>query len=181
MSLPIKALQEETKIYDELIDIVTYNYEGKEYTIQFHPLFAYKKIRQCVFEIGQFFQNAVNEKLTIDPLEEDHIVNYFIIKHFSKGLKFTTSKKVKTIYNEFKIFYNSSLYQIFLNEVFTSEMVEQSRENVYKEIFNNIELAAKFEQKWNELQGIIENLPLENKEILENLKHNSENNAQKES
>lgn len=166
MSLPINALKDETKMYDETIEVATITHEDKEYVIQFYPFFKYEKIRKLVLELGQFFINADKEKIKIDPLEEDGIINYFIIKHFSKGLKFTTGKKAKTIYDEFKVFYNSSLYQVFKDEVFTTEIVEKSKEEVLKEIFDNIELNAKFEQRLKEAQEMIQDLPLENKDII---------------
>lgn len=167
MTLPIKALEEGTKIYDELIEVASITHEDKKYSIQFYPLFKYEKIRKLVLEIGQFFMKAKDEKVKVDQLEEDDLINYFIIKHFSKGLKFTTSKKAKTVYNEFKIFYNSDLYKVFKDEVFSNDLVEQSKQDVYKEIFANIELSAKFEKRLQEAQQLIGNLPLQNPELFQ--------------
>lgn len=173
--ISIKSLKDEVNQYDELIEVALITDEkGKEQKIEFYPLFKYEKIRKLVLEIGHFFMNAQKEKITIDSLEEDAIIDYFIIRHFSKGLKFTTGKKAKTLYDEFKIVYNSKLYKLFKNEIFSSDLVEKSKEEVYKEIFNNIELSAKFEKRLNEAQETIKNLPLENREILNNLNKNIE-------
>lgn len=166
MSLSIKALKEENSIQNELIEVATIEYQGKEHVIQFQPIFPYNKIRKCVLEIGQFFESAIKEKVNVDPLDEDSLIDYFIIRQFSKGLKFTTSKKAKTIYDEFMTLYNSSLYQIFKKEIFTSNLVEKSKEQVYDELFANIELSAKFENKLKKAQEMIMNLPLENKDVI---------------
>lgn len=164
--LPISALEKENKNYDENIIVTTITYENKDHEILFYPLFKFEKIRKLILELGQFYNNAEKEKVNIDPIEEEHLINYFIIKHFSKGLKFTSSKKAKTIYNEFKTIYNSSLYRIFKEEVFPEELVQNSIEEVYNEFFNNLELADKFSRKLEKAKQSIENLPLENKELL---------------
>lgn len=176
MVLPISALKEEVNVYDELIDVATYNHKGKEHKIQFTPLFKYDKIKKLTLQFGQFYQAAMQEKFEIDPTDEDDLLNYFIIKHFGKGLKFTTSKKAKTIYNEFKLLQNSDLYKVFREEVFTNELVDKSREEVIKEIFANIELNAKYAKRLEEAQELIKNLPLENREILENLSLSKDEN-----
>lgn len=165
-SLPISALKDEVSIYDETIEVTTITHNNKDIKIEFHPLFKYESIRKCVLEIGQFYQNAMQEGIEIDPIDEDALIDYFIIRHFSKGLKFTTSKKAKTIHEEFKIVYNSSLYRLFKNEIFTNELVEKSKEQVIEEIWKNIELAGKLENRLKQAQDMIKNLPLENRDII---------------
>ncbi|WP_299831213.1 hypothetical protein [uncultured Metabacillus sp.] len=157
--LSISKLKDEAKVFDEFVEIDV-DVNGEEYTVKMYPYFKPEKIRDLVNELTEFFQKAKEEKLEIPKIEEDDLIAFFICKHFT-DIKFTTSKKVKKIYEEFKLLINSSLFKV-LSKSFPQESVAQ----VFDRIFEIIETNAVLENKFKQTQEIIKNLPLENKDVL---------------
>lgn len=159
----VSMLKDEMKIYSEFIDIpvpVVINGEEKELNIKAYPYFKPEAIRDCVNEIAEFFTKAKEEKLNIPKIEEDDVIGAFICKYFT-DMKFTSSKKAKTIYNEFKLLINSKLYRV-ITKAFPQESIDQ----LYERIFEIIEVNATLENKVKQKQQEIKDLPLENRDIL---------------
>lgn len=166
MAISVSTLKEQNKKFDEVVNVIEIEQNGKIEMLKFYPFFSYDKIRKCTLELLTFYENAQKEKIEIDPLEEDDIVNYFIMRHFCTGITLTKSKKAKTIYNEFMVIYRNDLYKLMKETVFESEIVEKSKEDLYKEIFALLEKSAKLENKFKQMQKMIQDLPLENKDII---------------
>ncbi|AZV43730.1 hypothetical protein BAOM_3121 [Peribacillus asahii] len=157
----IKMLEEETKLYSEHIDIpVTIQGQTEELNIKLYPFFSPTKVRDLVNSLIEFFKAAEKEKVKVDQLDEDDLIGFFIVKYFT-NLKFTNSKKASTIYKEFKIAQNSSVFKTLL-QAFPEESVKSVMERIYEvRDFN-----AKFQNMITNVQKEMQELPLENKEIL---------------
>jgi hypothetical protein len=158
----VSQLQDEVSIYDEYVEIPVVA-QGKEYMVKMYPYFKPEKIRDLVNELIQFFQAAEKEKVVIQPIEEEDLIGYYIIKYFT-DMKFTKSKKAKNIYSEFKLALNSQLFKVLM-ETYPQESIQQ----VYERIFNIGEAKEMFESKFQEAQEMIKDLPLENREVIQKL------------
>ncbi|MBD8004546.1 hypothetical protein [Bacillus norwichensis] len=158
----VAQLKDEIAIYDEFVEIPV-TVQGKEYTVKMFPYFKPEKVRDLVKELQEFFQECQKVKFTVPKIEEEDLIGYFIIKHFT-NMKFTKSKKVKTIYNEFKIALNSSLFKILMDSY-----PKESITSVYERIYSVLEASALLEDKIKETQKVIKDMSLENKELLEQL------------
>lgn len=158
----VSQLQDEVSIYDEYVEIPV-TAQGKEYTVKMYPYFKPEKIRDLVNELIEFFKAADKEKVEVKPIEEDDLVGYYIIKYFT-DMVFTKSKKAKNIYAEFKLALNSQLFKVLM-ETYPKESIQQ----VYERIFAITEASTNFENKFKEMQEMIKNLPLENREVIEKL------------
>jgi hypothetical protein len=158
----VSQLQDEVSMYEEFVEIPV-TAQGKEYSVKMYPYFKPEKIRDLVNELIEFFKAADKEKVTVQPIEEDDLVGYYIIKYFT-DMKFTKSKKAKNIYAEFKLALNSQLFKILM-ETYPQESVQQ----VFERIHAITEASAKFQDKFVEMQETIKNLPLENRDVLEKL------------
>jgi hypothetical protein len=158
----VAQLQDEVSMYDEFVEIPV-TAQGKEYIVKMYPYFKPEKIRDLVNELIEFFKASDKEKVTVQPIEEDDLVGYYIIKYFT-DMKFTKSKKAKNIYAEFKLALNSQLFKVLM-ETYPQESVQQ----VYERIYAITEANAKFGDKFKEMQETIKNLPLENRDVLEKL------------
>lgn len=161
----VSQLKDEVSMYDEFVPIPV-TAQGKEYTVKMFPYFKPELIRDLVNELIQFFKTAEKEKLTVPPIEEDDLIGYFITKYFT-DMKFTKSKKAKSIYAEFKLALNSELFKVLM-ETYPKESVQ----SVYERIFAVREANLTLEDKYKEMQELMKNLPIENKEILENFNKN---------
>lgn len=168
--LSISMIKDEVKMFDEYIDI-PFTAQGKEVNVRLYPFFSPTAIRDMVNDLAEFFRNAKKEKVKYKDEEFDDIVGYFILRHFT-DIKFTKSKKAKTLYDEFKIIVNSQVFKVLLETI-----PKESIKAVYDRIFEIIELSAEFENRIKEIQKQIQELPLENRDIL----FGKENNANKES
>jgi N-glycosylase/DNA lyase len=162
----VSQLKDEVSIYDEFVDIPV-TVQGKEYIVKMFPYFKPEGIRDLVNEMIDFFKASETEKLIIPQIEEDDLVGYFIVKHFT-DMKFTKSKKAKVIYNEFKLVLNSQLFKVLM-ETYPQESIK----SVYDRIFSVIENNEQLKNKFKETQGVIKDLPLENREIFEKLNLNN--------
>lgn len=166
--LSVSQLKDEVSIYDEFVEIPV-TIQDKEYNVKMFPFFKPEKVRDLVNELIEFFKACEKEKVTIPPIEEDDLVGYFIIKYFT-DMKFTKSKKAKNIYAEFKLALNSQLFKVLM-ETYPQESIQ----SVYERIFDIRDMSAKFENKFKEIQETIKSLPLENRDVLENLNINDIN------
>jgi N-glycosylase/DNA lyase len=162
----VSQLKDEVSIYDEFVDIPV-TVQGKEYIVKMFPYFKPEGIRDLVNEMIDFFKASETEKLIIPQIEEDDLVGYFIVKHFT-DMKFTKSKKAKVIYNEFKLVLNSQLFKVLM-ETYPQESIK----SVYDRIFSVIENNEQLKNKFKETQDVIKDLPLENREIFEKLNLNN--------
>jgi hypothetical protein len=162
----VSQLKDEVSIYDEFVDIPV-TVQGKEYIVKMFPYFKPEAIRDLVNEMIDFFKASETEKLIIPQIEEDDLVGYFIVKHFT-DMKFTKSKKAKVIYNEFKLVLNSQLFKVLM-ETYPQESIK----SVYDRIFSVIENNEQLKNKFKETQDVIKDLPLENREIFEKLNLNN--------
>jgi N-glycosylase/DNA lyase len=162
----VSQLKDEVSIYDEFVDIPV-TVQGKEYIVKMFPYFKPEGIRDLVNEMIDFFKASETEKLMIPQIEEDDLVGYFIVKHFT-DMKFTKSKKAKVIYNEFKLVLNSQLFKVLM-ETYPQESIK----SVYDRIFSVIENNEQLKNKFKETQDVIKGLPLENREIFEKLNLNN--------
>jgi hypothetical protein len=79
-------------------------------------------------------------------------------------MKFTTSKKAKKIYDEFKLALNSDLFKVLM-ETYPKESITK----VWNRIFEVSEASTRLEHKVKEAQENIKNLPIENRDVFEKL------------
>jgi hypothetical protein len=158
----VSQLKDEVSIYDEFVEIPV-TAQGTEYIVKMYPYFKPEKVRDLVNELIDFFKAADKEKLVIPKIEEEDLIGYFIIKYFT-DMKFTTSKKAKRIYEEFKLALNSDLFKVLM-ETYPKE----SFDKVWDRIFEVSEASARLESKVKEAQENIKNLPLENRDVFEKL------------
>lgn len=160
--LSVSVLREENKIYDEYVEIPVIS-QNKEYIIKLYPFFPPEKIKSLVISLAEFFHNAEKEKVKLEAKFEDDLVMYYIVKYFT-DIKFSKSKKAKSIYDEFKSVINSKVYK---------EMVklfpEQSISEVYDQIFETLDSSALLKEKFKDVQKIFNELPLQNREAFEQL------------
>lgn len=157
--LSLKQVEKENEIYKETID-VPIKVNGEDYAIVMYPFFSPTRIENVVNEFAKFAENAKEEKLKIKENDEIHIVHCFVIKEFT-DIKFTTSKKAKTIYAEFKQLINNPLYKEL-----TNYFLKDSMDLVYEAFQNELAYFKKIEDLMSKTQQEIKNLPIENKEIL---------------
>jgi hypothetical protein len=160
--LSVSQLKDEVSMYDEFIEI-TVPIQGEEYTVKMFPYFKPEKVRDLVNELIEFFKASDKEKLEIPEIEEDDLIGYFIIKYFT-DMKFTTSKKAKKIYEEFKLALNSDLFKVLM-KTYPEESVKKVLDRIYEVRETDAKLKAKIEKA----QDAIVNLPLENREIFEKI------------
>lgn len=157
--LSMKVIADDNKKYKEQVELPV-TAQGQEFLVTFHPYFSPTKIKKLVDELILFYQNAKKEKVNPNEDEFDDLVAYFIIRTFT-NIKMTTSKKAKTIYEEYKSAIDSTLFQLIL-----STIPEESIMEVHKRILQSIELSGRLESKVKMVKEEIDNLPLENREIL---------------
>ena len=157
----IKQLEPEVNIYKEFVEIpVTINGNDEEYAIKLYPYFKPEKIKKLVNELVLFFQTAAKEKLNIPDEEQDDLIGFFMVKHFT-NLKFTTSKKAVNIYKEFKIALNTSVFKTLI-ETFPAE----SKYEVMQRIFEISTTNEKLQAVIGKAQEAFKDLPLEHREML---------------
>ncbi|MGP7815538.1 hypothetical protein ACTXGU_00090 [Niallia sp. 01092] len=139
MAVSIKEIKEEVSVYDEMVSFeVELNNEERE--IKFYPYFKPTKINKMIEELSRFFANAEKEKIHIPEEKHPEIVMYFIIRHFT-DLKFGAAKKAKTIFQEFNIVINSSVFKI-LSESFPKSSVEEVFERINEVVANTDKLIS---------------------------------------
>jgi hypothetical protein len=143
--LTMKEVKESNKVFEEQIELPV-QVGDREYTVKFKPYFSNVEVKNLVDDIQLFHVNAKKEKLEIQDDEIDDINGYFIIRHFS-DIKMTTSKKVKTLYAEFKEAINSDLFTVILKSI-----PEESYAKVYDRIKDINELGARLENQIKQLQ-----------------------------
>lgn len=158
--MALSMLKEEVKVYDETIDL-TVEIEGHDdITVVIHPFFKPDKVTKMLEDMKEFMMKAEQEKLNIDESDENDLIGFFIVKHFT-DIKVTRRKKAKLIFEEFKLLQNSRIYKELM-QVFP----EESTEYVFERLFEAYEQGAKLENKLMQIQKTIGDLPLENKDIM---------------
>jgi hypothetical protein len=160
--LSVSQLKDEVSMYDEFAEFPIV-ISGKEYIVKMFPYFKPEKIRDLVNELFDFLKAADKEKVNIPPIEEDDLVGYFIVKYFT-DMTFTKSKKAKVIYNEFKLTLNSKLFKVLM-ESYPKDSIQL----VYDRIYGIIEADAQLKNRFSEMQEVMNNLQLENRDIFEKL------------
>ena len=163
----INMLKEEVSMYDEYLEIPVGN-DNSEYILKLYPYFKPEKVRDLVKEMSEFFKTCKKEKVEIKTDEEDDIVCFFIVKHFT-NITFTKSKKAKKIHEEYKILINSSLYPTIMKTI-----PEESIKKVYEYAQEVIDASAKLEVMLENVQKQIQELPLENRELLNKIANQNE-------
>ncbi|MGG3892014.1 hypothetical protein [Metabacillus fastidiosus] len=132
----------------------------KEYVVKIYPYFSPEKVRDLRNEYYQFLKTAEDEKVEIPEIERDDLIGYYVIKYFT-DVKMTSSKKIKTIYAEFKEALNSPLFEVVLKG-----LPEESLLYVHEKIHEIKEIGARFENEIRKAQEEIQNLDLENRDVL---------------
>jgi hypothetical protein len=144
--LTMKEVKESNKIYNEVIELPVI-VGNQERTVTFKPYFSNVAVKKLVDKIQEFYVNAKKENLEFDEdYSDDDIIYYFIVRQFS-DIKFTTSKKAKAIYEEFKEAINSDLFTVILKSI-----PEESYAKVYDRIKDITELGARLENQIKQLQ-----------------------------
>ena len=160
--LPFSAIEKDVSIYNEFVEFPIQT-QGKEYIVKFYPYFSNTKIRDLIQELANFAVNIQKEELDFDvDAEFSDVVGYFIMRHFT-DIKFTTSKKAKVIYEEYKMALNSDLFKVI-----TECIPEESSTKLYDAIYKTQEMSAKLEGQLKKLQQDYLDLPLENRSEIEN-------------
>jgi hypothetical protein len=160
--LSVSQLKDEVSMYDEFVEIDV-NVNGTDYVVKMYPYFKPEKVRDLVNELIEFFKASEKEKLDIPSIEEDDLIGYYIIKYFT-DMKFTSSKKAKKIYEEFKLVLNSDLFKVLMETI-----PKKSFEKVIDRIFEVRDASMLLQDKFKAAQENIKNLNLENKDIFEKL------------
>ncbi|AKO91908.1 hypothetical protein BEH_07210 [Priestia filamentosa] len=161
----VSMLKPEVDFYKQTRDVTATLPDGTELPITFTPFFSPESIRELLIEIGKFFEKAQEENLDVDSMSQEDIVNCFILKHYT-DMKFTTSKKAKTLFNLFEILVNSKLYSDIL-DVIPEESILSVKEAIFKIYESSIEQEELITQKLMEAQA---NMPeLQNPELLDRL------------
>ncbi|GLI86641.1 hypothetical protein ANABIO32_44880 [Rossellomorea marisflavi] len=142
--LSIANLEEEISHFDEVVEVDFEGRNGEKYTIKIKPFFKPEKVRNLVVELIDFYKKAEEEKLKIPEFEQEDLIPFFIIKHFT-NIKFTRSKKAKKVYEEFKTAINAAMF-IPLLDAFPQESIQA----VYERIYDQIEKTAQFKEKYLE-------------------------------
>ena len=164
----LSQLREINKAYDKFVEIPV-SVGETQYKIKLYPNFKPEKIRDLVEELADFYKNADEEKVKVDsPKEDDDIIGYFIFRYFT-DIKMTTSKKAKTIYDDYKLLVNSDLYRE-IGKLIPKESVEK----VYRRIDEVLQASAEIQRQFEKAQEQIKNIDLQNKDIL----FGKENNVQ---
>lgn len=158
----VSQLKDEVSMYDEFVEIPVTS-QNKEYIVKMYPFFKPERIRDLVNEMSEFYKACEKEKFTFPEIEQDDLVGYFIVKYFT-NMKFTKSKKVKSIYDEFKLALNSQLFKTLM-ESYPKESIQ----SVYERIYSIFEANVTLQNQMKELQDNIKDLPLENRDIFEQL------------
>jgi hypothetical protein len=158
----VSQLQDEVSMYEEFVEI-DFTSKGQEYTVKLFPYFKPEKIRDLVNELIEFFKVAEKEKVEVNPIEEDDLIGYYILKYFT-DMKFTKSKKAKNIYAEFKLALNSKVFKLLM-ETYPKESIQ----TVIDRIYEVSSVSDKLENDFKEEQEKIKKLPLENRDFIEKL------------
>ena len=167
MSKQVSAnmLKPEADLHKEYVEIPV-DVPGSDdiHIIKLYPSFSPEKIRDCVKEMAEFFNNCTKEKTTYKKEEEHDILLFFVVRHFT-NLKMSKSKKSKKIYDDFKPVVNTELFRLL-----AKSFPQSSIDKVYDYAEQVIEATAKLENKLKSNQELIDTLPLENKDTLKNLR-----------
>ncbi|MGD6896089.1 hypothetical protein [Bacillus infantis] len=107
-----KMLLEDNEIYDEFVE-VTLTHQGEEHVIKVYPFISPVKVAEIVDQVQDFLQNAYKEKLIIQESPAD-LLAYFLVKN-TTDVTFTRSKKVKSIYQEFKQLLHSKAFRLIVS------------------------------------------------------------------
>ncbi|MGZ9868114.1 hypothetical protein ACU3L3_06805 [Priestia endophytica] len=160
-------LTEEYNIYKETVDIPVY-VGDEEITIKLTPYFSPDSITEMLVEMQNFYQKAEEEKLEVNDLEKEELIGCFIMKKYT-DMKFTRSQKAKTLFEEFKKLKNSMLYKEFITELIPKESINKVYETIFKMYEMVAENEAMLQEKITEIHEQMQGLPLENREIIENI------------
>lgn len=164
----VNMLKKEVEIYDKFVEIpVNVSDSNEPFVIKLYPYFKPEKIRNCVKEMGLFFKNCEEEKVTFSKEEEDDLVIFFIIRHFT-NLKMGSSEKAKKIYGDFRTVINSEIYRILVDS-----FPEESINKVHDFAFEAIKNSEKINNKTIEHQKLVKELQIKHKDVLQQI--NTEN------
>jgi hypothetical protein len=158
--LAISNLKDEVSAYDEYVEFDV-NSDSETYTVKMYPFFKPEKIRDLIEDMINFAKKCEEEKIKINDKDEDDLVGFFILKHFT-NIKFTKSKKAKKLYEEFKIALNAKMFGEILKA-----FPEQSILDVQKMLYDHLEMSVKAHKTREEFQERIKGLELENREVFE--------------
>lgn len=158
-NVTMSMIKEDNKRYKEYLS-VDIDVNGESHEVKLYPFFAPEKVAKLRDEIYQFKVNTEKEKLNINESEWSDIIAYFILKYFT-NITMTSSKKAKTIYNEYKEVINSRVAEFLLRQ-----FPQESIFYVHDKINEVTEMEAILLDKIKQVQEDIKNLPLENKDIL---------------
>ncbi len=156
--LNMSTVKESNKIYSETVDIEL-TVGNEEYIVKFLPFFSPITVNKMLLDIGEFLTKSQEEKLDVKDSEFDDILGYFIVKHFT-NIKFSQSKKAKSIYSEYNEAKNSKLFDIILKSV-----PEESMKYVYEKIFERQEMVSKLQGQLELAQKKLKDYDFTNKEV----------------
>lgn len=159
----LKSLvKDEVEAYNTYFDIPFIPFgQTDPVQIRIYPLFSPQKVAITVNEYIGFINKAVQEKINITPEEEGDLLGYFVIKNFT-NVKTTTSKKAKTVYDEFKMLVNSRFYTEII-----SFFPEESMRAVHERLFEIIEASDQLNTQFKQIQKEAEKVINENKETFD--------------
>jgi hypothetical protein len=160
-------LKEEYNIYKETVDIPVY-VGDEEIIIKLTPYFSPDSITEMILEMQAFFQKAEEEKIEVNDLEKEELIGCFIMKKYT-DMKFTRSQKAETLFKEFKMLKNSVIYKEFMTEYIPKESINKVSETLFKMYEMVAENEAMLQEKFTEIHQEMQGLPLENREIIENI------------
>ncbi|MGD6876772.1 hypothetical protein [Bacillus infantis] len=163
----IQMIKDEVSMYDEYVEIPV-PVGGRELTVKMYPYFKPEKVRDLVSSLTEFYQLCEKEKVTVPEIDQDDLIGYFIVKYFT-DIKFSRSKKAKSIFEEFKVAQNSTLFKVLM-ETFPKESIY----SVHDRIFDVLKVSAEYEANKEKYKNMIDELPLENKEIFKSLQNKLE-------
>lgn len=148
-------IKDEVEVYNKYFDVPFIPFGQKEPVyIRIYPLFSPQRVNKIVQECMEFFKKANDEKIEIPPEEEVDIIGYFIIKN-ATNVKTTTSKKAKTIYDEFKMLVNSKFYTEIIT-FFPEESINSVHERILEVLDMSSHLYKQIQQIQKEVKKIVE-------------------------
>ena len=156
--ISISMLKDEVKVFDEYVEfpVSVPNYED-DFIVKVYPVFKPEKIKELTDELFGFIAKCKEEKVPVSRDEEDDLVGFFIVKHFT-DIKFTKSKKAAKMYEEFKIAINTELFKQLI-EQFPQESINTLNEYIYSRIEAGEQIALATEK----LQQSVKNLSIQKK------------------
>jgi hypothetical protein len=158
--LSMKQVKESNSIYNETVEIPI-DVNGEEFIIKLKPYLHQESIRELIQNYADFLKLCEKKSVKIKESEEIDLLSFFTVKH-TTDIKFTSSKKAKTIYDEFQEAKKSKLFKVILESI-----PEETHNDIWEYAMEVVEVNAKLQRQMEQLQDEFKNLPLENRDVIE--------------